>query len=143
MNRLENRMLLSIITKPWSGIDLVNRIIVPYNSQRRRFKWCRKLAEPFIELSGYNSFVIFTKLNPENNTMTHLVFRQGLIEELIQFHSYGSQPPQTGSVGTDDNPLRLAERNFIHTLPVTENKARAQRKCLRCGNVGTRRDIRF
>ena len=63
----------------------------------------------FIELCVYNNFIIFTKLNPENNTMTHLLFRQALIEVLMQFHSYGSKPSQTGPVGADANPLQLFE----------------------------------
>ena len=31
--------------------------------------------------------------------MTHLLFMQALIKEFMQFHSYGSKPPQTGPVG--------------------------------------------
>ena len=129
--------------KTMGGIDLVSRVVIPYNLQTRRFKWPQKLAELFLELSVYNSFIIFKKLNPDNNTMTHLLFRQALIEELIQFHSYGSKPTQTGPVGIDANPLRLVERHFIHTLPATQNKARAQLKCLRCSKLGTRRQTRF
>ena len=91
----------------------------------------------------YNSLIILRKLNPENNTMTHLLFRQALIKELIQFHLYGSKPLQTEPVGADANPLRLVERHFICTLPATQNKARAQRKCLRCSKLGIRRNTRF
>ena len=83
--------------KTMGAVDLVSRVIIPYNSQRRGFKCYRKLAGFFTELSVYNSFMIFKKLNPENNTMTHLLFRQALIRELIQFHSYGSKPPQAAS----------------------------------------------
>ena len=57
------------------SVDLVGRVIIPYNSQRRGFKWYRKLAELFIELFVYNSFIISKKVNPENSTMTHLLFR--------------------------------------------------------------------
>ena len=80
----------------------------------------------------YSSFVIFRKLNPENNAMTHFLFRQALIEKLIQFHSYGSKPLQTGTFDADANLLGLVKRHFIRTFPTTQNKARAQRKCLRC-----------
>ena len=87
------------------GVDLVSRVIIPYNLQRWGVKWYRKMIELFIELSVYNSFIIFKKLNRENNAMTHLLFRQALNEELIRFHSYGSKPPKTGLVGADANPL--------------------------------------
>ena len=46
-------------------------------------------------------------------------------------------------VGDDANILRLVERHFIHTLPATQNKARAQRKYLRCSKLGIRRETRF
>ena len=75
--------------------------------------------------------------------MRHLLFRKALIEELIQFHSYGSKPLQTGPVGADANPLQLVEQHFIRTLPATQNKARAQQKCLRCSKLGIRRDTPF
>ena len=65
-------------TKTMGGVDLMSRVIIPYNLQRQGVKWYRKRAEFFIELSVYNSFIIFRKLNPENNTMTHLFFRQAL-----------------------------------------------------------------
>ena len=91
--------------KTMGGVDLLSRVIIPYNSQRQGVKWYRKLEELFTELSVYNSFIIFKKLNLENNTMTHLLFRQVFIEELIQFHSYGSKSLQIGSVGADANPL--------------------------------------
>ena len=69
----------------------------------------------FIELCVYNSFIIFTKLNPEKNAMTHSLSRHALTEELMQFNSYGSKPSQTGPDGADANVLRLFERHFIHT----------------------------
>ena len=65
-------------SKTMGGVDLMSRVIIPYNLQRQGVKWYRKRAEFFIELSVYNSFIIFRKLNPENNTMTHLFFRQAL-----------------------------------------------------------------
>ena len=53
--------------KTMGGVDLVRRVNIPYYSQRQGVKWYRKLAERFIELSVYNSFIIFRNLNPENN----------------------------------------------------------------------------
>ena len=128
-----------------AGVDLVSRVIIPYNSQRRGVKWYRKLAELFVETTVYNSFIVYKKLNPNDKSTTHLLFRQKLVEELVQFHLFGSRNPQTGrnATGVTDNPLRLIERHFIHNLPSTQSKVRAQRKCVRCTKLGIRRDTRF
>ena len=58
------------------------------------------------------------------------------------FHAFG------GSTGPNPDPahanmLRLVERHFISQLPSTANKARAQRKCVRCRKMGIRKDTRF
>ena len=95
----------------------------PYNSQRHGVKWYRKLAELFVETTEYdivlltteyNSFTVCRMLNP-NTTTTHLLFRQNLIEEFVQFHLFGSRNSQTGPNATsvNNNPLRLIERHFI------------------------------
>ena len=75
MNQLENQKLLLDYSKTMRGVHLVSRFIIPYNSQRLDVKWYQKLPELFIELSVYNSFIIFRKLYPENNPITHLLFR--------------------------------------------------------------------
>ena len=108
--------------KTMGGVDLVSRVTIRKDG---RVKWYQKLAELFIELYVDNTFIIFKKLNTGNNTMTHLLFRQALIEELPQFHLYASKLPQAGPVGVDANLLRLVEQHFIHTLPATQNKVRA------------------
>ena len=108
------------------------------------YEWYRELAELFVETTVYNSFILYRKLNP-NTTTTHLLFRQNLIEKFVQFHLFGSRNSQTGpnATGVNNNPLRLIERHFISNLPSTQNKARAQRKCVRCTKLGIRRDTRF
>ena len=76
--------------KTMGDVDLVSRVIIhTLQFAKARLKW--------YELSVYNSFIIFRKLNFENNIMTHLLFQQALIEELTQFHSYESNLLQTAS----------------------------------------------
>ena len=41
------------------GVDLVSRVLIPYSSQRRGVKWYRKIAELFLDISVYNSFILW------------------------------------------------------------------------------------
>ena len=71
------------------GVDTLSRVIYPYSIQRKGLKWYRKVAELFIDINIYNSFVLWKKIN--NVDGTHLGFRQKLINEIISFHSFGQQ----------------------------------------------------
>ena len=54
--------------------------------------------------------------------------------------SYSAGPNPDPSQG---NFARLVEGHFISQIPSTKNKARAQRKCVRCTKLGIRRDTRY
>ena len=69
------------------GVDTLSRVLNPYLIQHKGLKWYRKVAELFIDISIYNSFVLWKQLN--NVDETHLGFRQKLIEEIITYHSFG------------------------------------------------------
>ena len=64
------------------GVDLLSRVIVPYPIQLKGAnRWYRKIAELFIELSIYNAFILWKKLN--NSTKTQLIFREEFIQEMF------------------------------------------------------------
>ena len=64
------------------GVDLLSRVIVPYPIQLKDAnRWYRKIAELFIELSIYNAFILWKKLN--NSTKTQLIFREEFIQEMF------------------------------------------------------------
>ena len=88
------------------GVDLLSRVLISYSCQMRGVKWYRKLAELFLDVTLYNSFIAWSNLNPFTK-MTHLTFRKKLITEIITFHSSGSKLPPTGPKTTVDNLLRL------------------------------------
>ena len=117
------------------GVDTLSRVINPYLIQRKGLKWYRKIAELFIDICIYNSFVLWQKLN-NNINLTHLAFRNKLIEEIISFHLFGQQAFQTGSHNRP-NPMRLTERHFIRRIP-QKNGGRIRRNCIRCTTMGKR-----
>ena len=115
-------------------VDTLSRVISPYLIQCKGLKWYRDVAELFIDISIYNLFVLWKKINNVNEI--HLGFRQKLIEEIISFHSFGQHATQTGS-HNHPNPLRLAERHFIRRIS-QKGEGRLRRNCVRCTTMGKR-----
>ena len=127
------------------GVNLVSRVLILYSSQKRGVKWYRKIAEFYLDISVYNSFILWKKMNPDKQSVDHLRYRKSLIEKIIVFHAFCGQNQSTGPYPdtTKANLIRLTERHFISQLPSTNNKARAQRKCIRCTKLGFRKSTRF
>ena len=76
------------------GVDNLSRNLDPYSCQRKTLKWYRKLAELFIDISIYNSYVIWKELTTSH--ATHLSFRQVLVRDIITAHHYGATKNQRG-----------------------------------------------
>ena len=75
------------------GVDNLNRVIIPYNIQRKGGnKWYKKIGELFIEITIYNAFVIFQK----NHHTAQLKFRQELIRELLMYHLHSAPTLKVG-----------------------------------------------
>ena len=146
----KNRTTKEVIFKPdvivdcnktMSGVDRLSRVLIPYSTQRRRVKWYRKIGELMSDISVYISFIVYQKLNPENGINGHLRNRRELIQEILTHHLFDVAPYQAGT--TPPNMLRLIERHFISQVPSTPGKPRAERRCIHCVKLGTRRDTRF
>ena len=45
------------------GVNLVSRVLILYRSQRRRVKWYRKIAELYLDILVYNSFILWIQIN--------------------------------------------------------------------------------
>ena len=121
------------------GVDLLSRVIVPYSIQQKGGnKWYRKIAELFIELSVYNAFFVWKKLN--NSTKTQLFFRHELIQEIITTH-LSSQPSLNSCCGParlsqNNDPLQLKGRHFIR-----KKAGRKRGVCVRCNKMGVRHEV--
>ena len=64
---------------------------------------------------------------------THLDFRKKLVDEIISFHSFGTQAPQTGPLYQHDNPLWLSGRHFIRRITTHKGEKRnTRRDCVKC-----------
>ena len=126
-------------SKTMGGVDLVRLVLIPYSSQRRGVKWYRKLAELYIDVAVYNSFIIYKKLMVGSKT-DHFNFQKMFIEELIMFHASGGSPYSTGP-NPDPSQGNFVKLHFSDSLNSKQTKV--QRKCVRCTKVGIWRDTWF
>ena len=80
------------------GVDTLSRVVIPYSIQRKGLKWYRKIAELFIDICMYNSYVIWKKSNPtqRGRGITHLQYRQNLIKPILMYHFHQEAPKQLG-----------------------------------------------
>ena len=110
-----------------------------------KFNGIEKLMNCILDISVYNSFIMWKKMNPDKQNVDHLNYWKLLIEEIIMFHAFCGQIQSTGPNPdtTKANLIRLTERHFISQLPSTNNKARAWRQCIRRTKLGFRKDTRF
>ena len=90
--------------KTMGGVDLLSRVLIPYSSHQRGVKWYRKMAELLLDISVYNSYITWRKLNPLKK-YDHLRLRKELITNLVTFHYYGTQSNRVGP--KNSNPFRL------------------------------------
>ena len=104
--------------KTVGGVDLLSRVLIPYSTQQWGIKWYRKIGELMLDISVYNSFIVYQYLNPENRIKDHLRYWIELIKEILTNHHLGLhhtklvQPHQTCCVLLRDilflkSPLHL------------------------------------
>ena len=114
------------------GVDNLSIVLDPYSCQRKSLKWYRKIAELFLGVSIYNSFVVWRELN--DSIYTHLNFRLKVITEIISWHSYTRERIIGMGLETHKQPPRLVERHFIRQT--SQEPKKQQRRCVRCQATG-------
>ena len=134
----QKKKLLNLIIEynsSMGGVDNLSRVLDPYSCQRKSLKWYRKIAELFLDVSIYNSFLVWRELNDSKDT--HLNFRLKIITEIISWHSYTKGKNNRHGPQTHKQPLRLVERHFIRQM--SQESKKQKRKCVRCQAIGIKK----
>ena len=117
------------------GVDNLSRVLDPYSCQRKLLKWYRKIAEGYLDVSIYNSFVVWRELNDSKDT--HLNFSLKFITEIISWNSYTKGKNNRHGPQTHKQPLRLVERHFIRQM--SQEPKKQKRRCVRCQAIGIKK----
>ena len=124
------------------GVDLVDQVTQAYPSMRKTIKWYKKLFLHMMDITLYNSLVIFKVLNP-GKKMSYLDYRLAVARALIQ-ENYIERPIHTGGKKSSKPAvLRLKEKHFPTRIPSTEKKKYAARRCFVCKSKGIRKEVRI
>ncbi|CAF1017113.1 unnamed protein product [Rotaria sp. Silwood1] len=101
---------------------------------RKSIKWYRKLFFYMLDLSVYNSYLLY-KINTKKKRK-FVDYRLQLIREILQ--TYSVPKPTIGRPALTNLPTRLTGRHFPSLIPQTTNKENPQRKCVVCAHTDRR-----
>ena len=132
-----------------SGVDRLDQMISYYSFTRKTMKWPKKVFFYLLEISLYNSFVLYKAKNSQTK-LTLRSFHYKVIEKLcrISIDDYSSSsdddgpPPRAPSY----DPASRLKGGFIRhqpaEFPPTEKKKLPMRRCRVCYKNGIRKDTR-
>lgn len=124
------------------GVDLVDQVTQAYPSMRKTIKWYKKLFLHMLDITLYNSLVIWRNLNPHKR-MTYLDFRLAVARKLVEEHHIQRPIHTGGRKSKKPAVLRLKEKHFASRIPPTGKKKYASRRCVVCKNKGLRKEVRI
>ena len=81
-NNRENPTSVVRYNKTMGGVDYIDQILSPYKAERKTIRWYKKFFFHLLDLSVYNSFVLFKNLNPSKRVV-YLDFLEALITEIF------------------------------------------------------------
>ena len=93
------------------GLDEVDRKVKSYESQRKTNKWYRNVFFHHMDLSVYNSFRVYTILNP-NTKISHRDFLLQIIQNIFDRH-----PPEPVTRGRKSRNENEAPRKVGNHYP--------------------------
>ncbi|XP_067121312.1 piggyBac transposable element-derived protein 4-like [Centruroides vittatus] len=121
--------------KGMGGVDLADQRINTYAIRKKRLKkFYLKMFLHLIEITVFNSYVIYTKYGAKTR---HLNFLLNLVSNLIQKYSHSIRLERCRKSKT--NLARLNERHFITFNPSTATLVRPYRRCFVCSRKNKRK----
>ena len=116
--------LIHEYNKNMGGVDLVDQVTQAYPSMRKTIKWYKKLFLHILDITIYNSLVVWRALNPQKR-MSYLEFRLAIVQSLIQNH-HVERPLHTGGRKSRQPALlRLKQKHFPSRIPSKRKKPQA------------------
>ena len=117
-----------------NGVDKADQYTVYYSFIRRSHKWWRKLFFWLFEVTLVNSYILYSTSVP--NAMSHLRFRQSIVESLVSQHIVIAPPrplpgrPRKRPAVASGDPER-----FNKELGHYPKKLGLQRQCVVCSGT--------
>lgn len=105
-----------------SGIDCTDQLLKPYEVPRKTLKWYKKVAIHFMQLSMFNSFIVYQKGGHQKQ---FLRFQHEVIAALLIENENGADM----EIPREENIIRLIEHHFVSPIPVKASKQKPQKRC--------------
>lgn len=127
-------LLILDYNKPKGAVDTLDKMCANYTSKRKTNRWPIVVFSNILDISGVNSFVLFTSINlqwkPKCNDRRR-IFLENLGESLIKKHIDRRQYMPRGKAARDVVERVQAER-AVPTQSIMKNPDTMQRKRGRC-----------
>jgi len=114
------------------GVDKLDQMLESYLSLRESMKWYKKLFQHLLDVTVYNSFVLYKEKNPGTQD-TLLSFRTKLIDGILTKYCTARHIATGGRRSGSDAPIRLTDRHFPAFIPPTSTCRDPKRECRVCG----------
>ena len=108
-NTIENPDVVLEYNNVMGAVDKVDQMLEPYAMQRKGVKWYIKLFEHLLDVSVFNSFVLYKQCNV-NSKLAFLDYKLLLVEKMVTKYHFGGTASARGP--SVDCPLRLTARHF-------------------------------
>lgn len=126
------------------AVDKTDMILNSINTVRKTLKWYKKFFFHMLDLSIYNSYILYKITSKKNPTFAK--FHLCLIREiLLKYPNENTCSNKSGGqTASKDNQLRLVSRHFPskYTNP-TGMRQNGRRKCVVCSKHKMRTETRF
>lgn len=120
------------------GVDLLDQSTSAYPTTRKTIKWYQKVYFYLLNVSLYNSFVIFKALHSETK-MTFLDFKILIVEDLLKVHRKLQNAPKKQVPGLDKR-LTNSYNHFPAGKGKYENGRQKFQPCIMCRRKKIRKE---
>ena len=119
------------------GVDMVDKLIEPYDATRKTIKWYRKVAVHMMQVATLNAHILYKKAG---GSQAYAGFLREVIAGLL-FPDPELETADDVIVPRNENLIRLSERHFPVLLGLTESDYQAKRCCRVCKRKYNRRKM--
>lgn len=128
--RLKPRSVL-VYNGSMGAVDNVDKTVKPYQSVRKSFKWYKKVFFNLIDISIYNSFVIYMKITPRRK----LAYKQFLKSVISEIHSCNPMERLPKGRPSTNTPDRLKGMHIPRRC-INDKGVPSYSDCIYCKNYG-------
>lgn len=139
-NTREKPATVLVYNATMGALDHVDQMIKPYSTARKSLKWYKKVAFNLIDMTVYNSYVLYCEFKTGKEKPTYKAFIRTIIREILD--KYPPVKPIIGRPSTDPLPNRKVGTHLPAKVTKTDGSSSFS-NCHFCTLKGIRKGTAF